>query len=295
MTETELRQRVCDQARAWLGRNEMDDSHREIIDVYNRGRPPGSYKMSYTDPWCAAFVSAVGMACGLEGVILPSVGCDDMIQKYRAVGHWIEADDYPAQPGDLIFYDWQDSGAGDNQGSSDHVGLVVEADGNLFTVIEGNYSDAVKRRYVYRDAQSIRGFAAPDYAWEAALEPAVEPGTATVSTPDTPAPELDATVPDPGRHDEIITGREPDPDTCEVLLPILREGDESEAVRSAQRLLIARGFPCGGSWSGRYRRELPDGEFGPKTRASVEAFQDQQDLPETGEIDGATWIALITT
>jgi len=286
MTEHDLRQRVCDQAKSWLGRNEMDGSHREIIDVYNRGRPPGSYKMTYTDPWCAAFVSAVGMACGLEGIILPSVGCDDMIAKYRAVGHWIEADDYPAQPGDLIFYDWQDSGAGDNQGSSDHVGLVVDVDGNLFTVIEGNYSDAVKRRYVYRDAQSIRGFAAPDYAWEAALETAVEPGTATVSTPDTTATVVTDTN----------VGDKPEPaTTCAPVLPILREGDESEAVRSAQRLLIARGFPCGGSWSGRYLRELPDGEFGPKTKSSVLAFQDQQDLPETGEIDGATWVALITT
>ena len=276
MTEYDLRLRVCDQARAWLGRNEADGSHREIIDVYNRGRPPGSYKMSYLDPWCAAFVSAVGMAACLGDVLLPSVGCDDMINKYRAAGRWVEDDGYLPKPGDLVFYDWQDSGSGDNTGSADHVGLVVDVDGNLFTVIEGNYSDAVKRRYIYRDARTIRGFAVPDYA--GAAEKAEPPAV--------PAKDADGDQPPEAAPNEG--------ETCAPVLPVLREGETSEAVRSAQRLLIARGFPCGGSWSGYYRGELPDGEFGHKTAQSVRAFQLQQSLPATGEIDGATWTALIT-
>ena len=66
-------------------------------------------------------------------------------------------------------------------------------------------------------------------------------------------------------------------------------------MRNAQRLLIGRGFRCGGSWSSVYRRELPDGDFGPMTKAAVRQFQARAGLSQTGLIDGATWRALITT
>ena len=68
MTENELRNTACAQARRWIGKNEADGSFREIIDVYNAHRPAGSYRMTYADPWCAVFVSAVGMAAGLANV-----------------------------------------------------------------------------------------------------------------------------------------------------------------------------------------------------------------------------------
>jgi hypothetical protein len=73
MTEKEMRELVCKTAKAWLGRKESDGSHREIIDVYNRIPLPGGYKLSYLDPWCAGFVSAVGAACGLSDIIYQTV------------------------------------------------------------------------------------------------------------------------------------------------------------------------------------------------------------------------------
>ena len=164
MTENELRNKVCARARAWIGRREADGSHREIIDLYNKYRLPGTAAMSYRDPWCAAFVSAVGMDCGLRDVILPHINCDGMIAAYRRGGRWIENDAYTPKQGDLIFYDWQDDGIGDNTGSADHVGIVVGVDGRLITVIEGNYSNAVGQRYIYVDGKFIRGYAVPDYA-----------------------------------------------------------------------------------------------------------------------------------
>ena len=102
MTEIEKRNKVCAQARAWLGRKEADGSHKEIIDLYNKNRLPDTYAMSYADPWCAAFVSAVGMACGLRDVILPHVNCDGMIASYRLAGCWVEDDAYTPTPGDVI-------------------------------------------------------------------------------------------------------------------------------------------------------------------------------------------------
>ena len=47
MTENELRKAVVAQATAWLGCNEADGSHRVIIDLYNKYRPAGGYKMGY--------------------------------------------------------------------------------------------------------------------------------------------------------------------------------------------------------------------------------------------------------
>lgn len=183
MTDQELRAKVCAQARAWLGKNEADGSHREIIDLYNKKRPPGTYMMSYADPWCAAFVSAVGMACEIEA-LLPHVNCDGMIAAYRNAGRWIEDDNYLPQPGDVIFYDWNDSNTGDCTGSSDHVGLVAEVSGDTIRVIEGNKSDAVGWRTIQRGGRYIRGYAVPDYGDAAQGDAQADPPAELAGLPD---------------------------------------------------------------------------------------------------------------
>ena len=288
MTEYELRAWVCAVAKAWLGRKEADGSHREIIDVYNAGRVPGSYAMTYTDPWCAAFVSAVGMKAGCGDIIIPNVACDPMIGAYEACGGWREEDDFNAQAGDIIFYDWQDDGVGDDRGSADHVGIVVDNDGRTLTIIEGNCSDMVKYRTIPVNGKNIRGFAVPDYRRKAAQ-------LQTVVNGDVP---LD---PEPVEIEPLRPDADVDPDpqqtagSCTVRLPVLREDCVGEGVRNAQRLLIDRRYSCGGSWSTVYRRELPDGEYGPVTKNAVRQFQESRGLPASGVIDAATWTALLTT
>lgn len=271
MTENERRTKACAQARAWIGKNEADGSHREIIDIYNRGRgtaPP----ISYSDPWCAGFVSAVGIAAGLPE-ILPGINCDAMIAAYKARGQWIENDAYTPKPGDLIFYDWQDSGVGDNTGSSDHVGIVTGVNGKLLTVIEGNYSDSVKQRYIYVDGKFIRGYAVPDYAGAADA-----PGNAAILDKPEGAVTAEMMAEEPAAVSTADTGS--------VRLPILRRGDAGEAVRAAQLLLIGRGCPCG-RWGA-------DGDFGPDTRAAVLLFQQKRGLARDGEIGPDTWTELLT-
>lgn len=54
----------------------------------------------------------------------------------------------------------------------------------------------------------------------------------------------------------------------------LRAGDKGEPVRAVQRLLIARGYDCGG-WGA-------DGDFGAGTEKSVKAFQQDCEI----EVDG---------
>lgn len=155
---------VVAQAQAWLGKNEADGSHKEVIDIYNSNKPLArGYAVKYTDAWCAAFVSAVAIKLGYTDIIPTECGCPSMIALMKSKGIWVENDAHVPSAGDIIFYDWQDSGVGDNGGSADHVGIVERVVGDTINVIEGNYSSSVKRRYLRVDAKTIRGYGVPKY------------------------------------------------------------------------------------------------------------------------------------
>lgn len=165
MTELELRNNVVDVMRGWLGWSEANGKYRAIIDLYNTQRPlPRGYAVQYDDEWCATTVTAAGMAAGLSDIIFGECSCSHMIELYRAAGRWQESDAYWPQPGDIIMYDWQDTGVGDNTGAPDHVGIVEKVAGNTITVIEGNKGEAVARRTLAVNGRYIRGYCLPDYA-----------------------------------------------------------------------------------------------------------------------------------
>lgn len=271
MTAQQLRVLVVKTAMHFLGRKEADGSHKEIIDIYNSIVPlPNGFRMKYTDPWCAAFVSAVAWVCKLVSIIFPSASCPDMVSKYKAAGRWMEDDAYMPQIGDVVFYDWEAKSSGDDTGTPDHVGLVTEVFGSSFNVIEGNASDMVKIRTVQRNWQFLRGFGLPDYAAAATGdEVIVEPAPATedpVSDPNTYA--LTYTI---LRHGAGMKGQER-----------LRE-----QVRSVQQRLRWLGFDIGpdgadGEYGdntakavGQYQQSvglLADKEFGPKTRGRMDGL-----------------------
>lgn len=165
MTEQQLRQLVVDAAESWVGCKESDGSHKPIIDLYNSHKPLArGYPVKYTDQWCSTFASAAAIKAGLTQIIPTECGCEEHIKRFQAIGAWVEDDAYVPQPGDYIFYDWQDKGQGDNTGRADHVGIVVECDGKTITVIEGNKNNAVGYRKIPVNGQYIRGFGVPDYA-----------------------------------------------------------------------------------------------------------------------------------
>lgn len=158
------RQKLVNAAVSFIGCKEADGSHRQIIDLYNSHKPLArGYAVKYTDAWCATFVSAVAIKCGMTDIIPTECGCGKMIELFRKLGAWQENDAHVPQPGDIIFYDWDDSGKGDNAGGSDHVGIVEKVSGNTITVIEGNYSSAVKRRTLAVNGKYIRGYGVPKY------------------------------------------------------------------------------------------------------------------------------------
>lgn len=168
MTELELRNKVVDVMRSWLGWSEANGKFRSIIDLYNTQRPlPRGYAVQYDDEWCATCVTAAGIQAGLHDIILGECGCGKMIELYRAVGRWEENDAYRPEPGDIIMYDWQDTGEGDNTGGADHVGIVEKVVGNTITIIEGNKGESVARRTLAVNGRYIRGYCLPDYASKA--------------------------------------------------------------------------------------------------------------------------------
>lgn len=159
------RQKVVDKARSYLGCNEKDGSFKKIIDLYNTQNPrPRGYKLSYNDPWCAGFVSAVSIALGYTKIIPTECSCGFMIDKYKSIGCWMESDSYVPDKGDVIFYCWSDSGSGDCMKAPDHVGIVASCDGKSITVIEGNKGEKVAYRYIDVNNRYIRGFGLPKYS-----------------------------------------------------------------------------------------------------------------------------------
>lgn len=265
MTELELREYVADTALEYLGCNEADGSHRPIIDLYNKITPhPRGYKMTYYDPWCAAFVSAVGEDCGLGDIILPECACDPMINLYKARGLWREADSYNPKVGDLVMYDWDDSGIGDNTGSADHVGIVYATDGKNLTVIEGNISDSVNFRTIKLNGRYIRGFCCPDYASAAGAEkkddttPASQPANVTI---------VDKAA------------------SVSVKLPVLSKGAVGGAVGAMQSLLMYHGYSVGVDGA--------DGDFGNNTDIGLKQFQRDKGLNKDGVCGVNTWSRLL--
>lgn len=200
MTEQQLRKKVVSIMESWLGSKEADGSHKKIIDIYNSHTPRArGYKVTYKDAWCATAVSAAFISARLTDIGPTECSCNKMIELYKAKGRWKEADSYKPQAGDVIFYDWQDSGAGENTGYADHVGLVVSVSGNLVKVIEGNYGDAVGYRTMTVNGKFIRGYGLPDYAskaTETATDATSSKPTANTTPAEKPATALKA---DPAR------------------------------------------------------------------------------------------------
>ena len=177
MTEKELRAKIVSIAQGYLGCKESNGSHKKIIDLYNAHKPLArGYAVKYTDAWCATFVSAVFIVAGLTDIAPTECGCSAMIELFKKLGRWQESDAYIPAPGDIIMYDWQDTGAGDNTGAPDHVGIVVSVTSSSIKIIEGNISNAVGYRTLAVNGKYIRGFCLPNYSSKAG---AASSGTGT--------------------------------------------------------------------------------------------------------------------
>ena len=241
------RNEIVTLAQSWVGIKEGSNGHQEILDIYNsQAELPRGYRMTLKDAWCAATITALAVKLNATDIIPPECSCLRMIDKAKSMGIWVENDAYVPQPGDIMMYDWDDNGSGDNKNNPDHVGIVEKLSGNTITVIEGNYSGAVKRRSMLVDGKYIRGYIVPKYA----------SGEGKAVT--TPA--------------------------ANESLPMLRKGDKGDTVKAMQILLAGYGCKCGifgadGDFGSatekavkKYQEKMgldADGICGPKTWAAL--------------------------
>lgn len=165
VSDIRSRKAVVDLVKSWVGRNETDGSFKEIIDIYNSfaGALPRGLKMSYDWAWCAVTWSALAIKLGYTDIMPIEMSCYYLIEAAKKMGCWVEDDSYIPSPGDGILYDWNDDNKGDNIGSPDHIGTVERVSDGYIIVIEGNYSNSVKRRSILVNGKFIRGFIVPKY------------------------------------------------------------------------------------------------------------------------------------
>lgn len=171
MTEMELRQNFVAFMLLDAGAVEGGTVHQQIVRDYNckQSKLPRGYELKLRDAWCAGYVSAKAIQYNLLNYIPSEVSCAKMVEKAKAMGIWHEEDDYKdIKPADIVLYDWEDDGKGDNTGSPNHVGYVIyRADGYLGSW-EGNFSkegypDHVGVRPIRENGKFIRGFITPRY------------------------------------------------------------------------------------------------------------------------------------
>lgn len=128
---------------SWIGYSEANGKFRQIIDLYNSHQPLArGYAVQYTDEWCDTAVSAAAIQAGCVDLIGTECGCEKHIEIFKEKGIWIEDGTIVPLPGDIILYNW-DCQAQPNDGYSDHIGYVESVSGQMITVMEGNYNEAV--------------------------------------------------------------------------------------------------------------------------------------------------------
>ena len=156
----------------WNGAVRGDAVHKQIVDAYNSILPhPRGYKLTYTDDYCAATVSAAAILCGLTDVIPIECSCGEQMRWYQAHGVWIEDDAHVPSVGEQIFYYWADGAdfaETDCTGAPNHTGIVTRVVGTRIEVFEGN--KGTKHECGYRtleiNGRYIRGFGCPQYPAE---------------------------------------------------------------------------------------------------------------------------------
>lgn len=241
------------QARKWVGLKKSDLSYVVILDTYNSHKPLArGYKVKVGDQWCATFVSACAIAAGLTDIIPTECSCQKMIDLLKDLGCWVEDDSYIPFPACIIFYDWQDSGSGNDTGWADHVGIVEKCDGKTITVIEGNKGGAVSRRTLAVNSKYIRGYGVPKFRKaqapakeQAAAEPAKESTKAAVN---------------------VLGG---------ITMPELKTGATGKAVKVWQAIVGTS----------------IDGKFGPQTEKKTKTFQKKHKLTQDGVVGPKSWKA----
>ena len=108
--------------------------------------------------WCACFVSWCADQCGYldSGIVPKFAGCVDGANWFKGNGQWQDRN-YEPTAGTIIFFEWE------NDGETDHVGLVEKCENGVVYTVEGNSGDACRQNQYSVGSSSIYGYGIPAY------------------------------------------------------------------------------------------------------------------------------------
>lgn len=108
--------------------------------------------------WCACFVSWCANESGYidTGVIPKYAGCVWGVQWFKDRGQWTYEHIEP-MAGMIIFFDWE------NDGITDHTGIVEKCENGIVYTIEGNSNDRCRQRQYPVGSSVIYGYGMPAY------------------------------------------------------------------------------------------------------------------------------------
>ena len=108
--------------------------------------------------WCACFVSWCADQCGYldSGIVPKFAGCVDGANWFKGNGQWQDRN-YEPTAGTIIFFDWE------NDGETDHVGIVEKCENGVVYTVEGNSGDACRQNQNSVGSSSIYGYGIPAY------------------------------------------------------------------------------------------------------------------------------------
>ena len=183
VTRTDIVQQVC----SWEGWSERNGKFKIIFDIYNKYLSTAikygtlNYTVKYSDEWCATGASGAYIQAGAPELFPIECGCPRMITLAQKMGIWEEADNHVPKLAEAVLYDWEDSGSGDNQGTADHIGIVIDVDeqAGTFAVMECNKEEAVGRRTMKINGRYIRGFICPKFPENTPTKTETKTSTAT--------------------------------------------------------------------------------------------------------------------
>lgn len=141
---------------ASLGTSNSDLVKIALSQLGNQGGTPYWSWYGYKErvEWCACFVSWVAYQSGDLDITIPKFSAvRDGIKYYQDKGQWKDRK-YTPKTGDIIFFDWQQDGI------SDHVGIVEKVENNIVYTIEGNSSDQCKQNTYMLNSPVIYGYGA---------------------------------------------------------------------------------------------------------------------------------------
>lgn len=157
---------VMDKAISYLGTKENPpDSNNVIFNTDYYGHPVnGSWYA-----WCVVFVWDIFRMCDASSLFYDgekTAGCCQVLEWGRNAG--LEVSKYEGKYGDLILFDWDDTGEWD----ADHIGFIErQNDDGTYTTIEGNTAigndsngGEVMRRT--RNTSCVRAILRPKYEKE---------------------------------------------------------------------------------------------------------------------------------